>query len=81
MPSRTASPGPSQKSLGKRKATAIDGANVPLPPARLRTRVLPSRSRRVGGPGIGSLEVDEIILDAQRRKCTSYYTHADSELD
>lgn len=31
-------------------------------------RVLPSRSRR-GGPGLGSADVDAIIMDAQKRKC------------
>lgn len=31
-------------------------------------RVLPTRSRR-GGPGIGSCDVDLMILDAQRRRC------------
>ena len=34
-------------------------------------RVLPSRSRR-GGPGLGSADVDTIILDAQKRKCESF---------
>jgi hypothetical protein len=31
-------------------------------------RVLPSRTRR-GGPGIGSTDVDQMILDAQQRRC------------
>jgi hypothetical protein len=34
-------------------------------------RVMPSRSRR-GGPGIGSTDVDLMILETQKRKCTSY---------
>ena len=34
---------------------------------RPQKRVLPSRSRR-GGPGLGSADVDVIILDAQKRK-------------
>ena len=33
-------------------------------------RVMPSRSRR-GGPGIGSTDVDVMILDTQKRKCVS----------
>lgn len=32
-------------------------------------RVLPTRSRR-GGPGIGSCDVDLMILDAQKRRCS-----------
>ena len=31
-------------------------------------RVMPSRSRR-GGPGVGSTEVDIMILETQKRKC------------
>jgi hypothetical protein len=31
-------------------------------------RIMPSRSRR-GGPGIGSTDVDLMILDTQKRKC------------
>lgn len=34
-------------------------------------RVMPSRSRR-GGPGIGSTDVDLMILETQKRKRTSY---------
>jgi hypothetical protein len=77
MPSRAGTPPPSQKSLGKRKAglagAVADGSEVALPAPRLarqKTRVLPSRSRRVGGPGIGSEEVDHLILDAQKRNRT-----------
>lgn len=32
-------------------------------------RVLPTRSRR-GGPGVGSCDVDLMILDAQKRRCS-----------
>lgn len=38
------------------------------PTRQLQKRVLPSRSRR-GGPGLGTADVDSIILDAQKRKC------------
>lgn len=31
-------------------------------------RVLPTRSRR-GGPGVGSCDMDLMILDAQKRRC------------
>jgi hypothetical protein len=65
----------SASALGKRKASAIETAigeesvaTQPVPLQRTRTRVLPTRSRRVGGPGIGSVEVDELILDSQKRK-------------
>jgi hypothetical protein len=39
--------------------------NVEAPPRQ--KRVLPLRSRR-GGPGIGSCDVDVMILDMQKRK-------------
>jgi hypothetical protein len=72
MPSaRVESPGPSHKALGKRKAgptAAVDGAAPPPPP---KTRVLPSRARKVGNHGVGGTEIDEIVLDVQRRKCMS----------
>lgn len=34
-------------------------------------RVLPSRSRR-GGPGVGSCDVDVMILETQKRKCEAH---------
>lgn len=80
MPARAVTPPQTQNLLGKRKASAIEPGLIPTatgeqpataPPARTRTRVMPSRSRRVGGPGIGSVEVDELILDAQKRKLES----------
>lgn len=41
---------------------------TPIPPPSSRQkRVLPSRSRR-GGPGIGTCDVDLMILDAQKRR-------------
>lgn len=43
-----------------------DAASNSTPNSRQK-RVLPSRSRR-GGPGIGSCDVDLMILDAQRRR-------------
>lgn len=42
-----------------------------LTPHPRQKRVLPTRSRR-GGPGIGSCDVDLMILDAQKRRC-SYF--------
>jgi len=54
---------PSQKSLGKRPAVDAQNSTAMARPKR----VLPSRSRR-GGPGIGSCDVDALILDAQKRK-------------
>ena len=41
------------------------------PTRQLQKRVLPSRSRR-GGPGLGSVDVDTVILDAQKRKCAYF---------
>jgi hypothetical protein len=32
-------------------------------------RVLPARTRR-GGPGLGNCEMDVMILERQKRKCT-----------
>ncbi|KAL4062970.1 hypothetical protein V8B97DRAFT_1877236 [Scleroderma yunnanense] len=43
-----------------------DATPIPTPSSRQK-RVLPSRSRR-GGPGVGSCDVDLMILDAQRRR-------------
>ena len=35
-------------------------------------RILPSRSRR-GGPGVGSCDVDVMILETRKRRCTYVY--------
>ncbi|KIY51310.1 hypothetical protein FISHEDRAFT_56826 [Fistulina hepatica ATCC 64428] len=44
-------------------------SSTTLPPAR-GTRIQPSRTRR-GGPGVGSSEIDQMILDNMKRKSPS----------
>ena len=65
-PSRktSASHPPASTATTKSTSGRVDQQTIRQPPKR----VLPSRSRR-GGPGVGSADVDTIILDAQKRKC------------
>ena len=47
----------------------MDGASSSTSGAQNRQkRVLPSRSRR-GGPGVGTCEVDVLILETLKRRC------------
>ena len=70
----TTTPTPSRKiSASHTPASATttkpaSGRTDHQPTRQPQKRVLPSRSRR-GGPGLGSADVDAIILDAQKRKC------------
>lgn len=72
--SATTTPTPSRKTTASHppaNAAATkptSGRTEHQPTRQLQKRVLPSRSRR-GGPGLGSADVDAIILDAQKRKC------------
>ena len=47
---------------------SMEGASFTASANSRQKRVMPSRSRR-GGPGLGLCEVDNLILETQRRKC------------
>ena len=72
--STTTTPTPSRKATASHPPASAaatkptSGRTEHQPTRQLQKRVLPSRSRR-GGPGLGSADVDAIILDAQKRKC------------
>lgn len=67
----------SAKVAGKRRSMNDDvpaSPAVPAPPSKFgmqtrQKRVLPSRSRR-GGPGVGNCDVDVMILETRKRRCT-----------
>lgn len=67
----------SAKVSGKKRAILEDtvvtsAAPSPTPKSGMQTRqkrVLPSRSRR-GGPGVGGCDVDVMILETRKRRCT-----------
>lgn len=68
---------PSAKAAGKRPSmdsragSEVDGQAVQAKTGvqTRQKRVLPSRSRR-GGPGVGGCDVDVMILETRKRRCT-----------